>query len=333
MNAKTFFTWVRLPTVFSGLCNAYAGWWIGSQFWGRGGVSAAGVAHDALNATSAAPVAGLGGLANLGLGHLDVTPLLLGMLASGLMLMAGMGLNDIADYKVDLKERPNRPLPSGALPISQAWLMVILMMAAALGLQYLANPHAAGVGLILVAAIFLYNFALKGSWLGPASMGACRFLNLLSGIALHWQSWPDFGSLPTVVRLGLLSIWLYIVAVTYLARDEVQGNARTRIRYFLLLLGAWIGLWVASGLRGITPWYGVVPVLMAMGYFLAPVLKALWQKPNGPNTGKTIGTLLRCLPLVDMLAIFASGAPWPAAVAAALFMVPGSYLAKRFYST
>lgn len=296
MNWKAFFSLVRIPTVFSSLGNAYAGWFIG--------------------------------------GHTEVTSLALGMLAAGLFLMAGMALNDIADLRVDREERPNRPLPSGAISLPSAWTLSLGMLGLGLALQAMANVRAAGVGLALMAAIFLYNFALKGTWLGPLAMGSCRALNLLAGMALNWQAWPQGGEAFSLGALaGLLSLGLYIAAVTFLARDEVQGNALGRVRAFLFMLGLWFGAWVAMGIRGLAPWWGIVATLGGMAYFLAPPLGALWRQPKPGTTGRMVGALLRCIPLVDMLALWAAGAPWPVALAMLLFLLPGPWLMKRFYST
>jgi 4-hydroxybenzoate polyprenyltransferase len=297
MTLRDFFTWVRIPTVFSSLGNAYAGWYIG--------------------------------------GHGQVTSLILGMAAAGMFLMAGMGLNDIADVSVDKIERPNRPLPSGAISLRRAWLLALAMLVLGLGLQGLANPRALSVGVTLIAAIFLYNFALKNTWLGPIAMGLCRLLNLMAGMALNWQAWPSEGmaSFSLGARVALISLGCYIAAVTYLARDEVQGNAQGRVRFFLFGLGLWTGGWIALGVRGLAPWWAVVATLAALAILIASPLRALWRKASPAHTGRMVGTLLRGIPLVDMLGLWAAGAGWPIALSAVLFMVPGPILMKRFYST
>lgn len=307
LSLRAFFAWVRIPTVFSSLGNAYAGWWLG--------------------------------------GHADVTSLVLGMLAAGLFLMAGMGLNDIADYKVDQVERPKRPLPSGAIRLSQAWAMSLGMLAVGLGLQALVNARAFAVGLALVAAIFLYNFVLKGTWAGPLAMGLCRALNVLAGMALNWAvGWgamPGGGgaplsldlNLPLGAQAALLSLGLYIAVVTYLARDEVQGNSRARVRTFLFYFGLWLGAWIALGWRGLAPWWGVMATLAALVALIGQPLGALWRKPSPAHTGRMVGSLLRGIPLVDMLGLWAGGLPWHVVLSMAVFMVPGPLLMKRFYST
>jgi UbiA prenyltransferase family len=305
MTARAFFAWVRIPTVFSSMGNAYAGWWLG--------------------------------------GHTDGTALVLGMLAAGLFLMAGMGLNDIADYKVDQVERPKRPLPSGAISLPRAWVMSLGMLGLGLGLQALGNLRAVWVGLSLIAAIFLYNFVLKGTWAGPLAMGLCRLLNVLGGMALSWQAGSSgepsglpFGlpiDLPLGSQIALLSLGAYIAAVTFLARDEVQGNSQARVRGFLFFLGLWMGAWMALGWRGLAPWWGIVATLAALIALIGQPLGDLWRKPTPAHTGRMIGSLLRGIPLVDMLGLWAGGLPWHVVLSMAVFMVPGPLLMKKFYST
>jgi 4-hydroxybenzoate polyprenyltransferase len=297
MKAKAFFSWVRIPTVFSSMGNAYAGWWLG--------------------------------------GHEEGLNLALGLAAAALFLMAGMGLNDIADRKVDSVERPTRPLPSGAISLPAAWVWALGMLGMGLALQAMAHVPTTVVGLTLVTAIFLYNFALKGTWLGPLSMGLCRALNVLAGMALNWETWPwtwDL-SLGFGQRLALISLGAYIALVTFLARDEVQGNARFRVRLFLFFFGLWTGGWIAMGVKGVAPLWGLVPTGFALMALIGPPLGRLWREPSPKHTGQMVGTLLRGIPLVDMLALWAAGCPWFFVLPMLAFLVPGPILMKRFYST
>jgi hypothetical protein len=298
VKARGFFQLVRIPTVFSALSNAFAGYWIGG---GRAGI----------------------------------VPLLLGMLASGLYLMAGMALNDIADLKVDRAERPSRPLPSGAISLPIAWTLSLAMMVLGLLCQWRANPVSAVVGFALILAIFLYNFLLKKTFLGPAAMGLCRLLNLLGGIALNADGTSDLLFLPFNAEWALLSLWLYIALVTFLARDEVRGNTGRRVRVFFAGLAIWCGLWMGFAL--IHPSL-ISALLLAVLLFhlrmLHGALTNLWKEPTVPSsTGRTVGALLRNLPLTDVIGMLAAGVAWPWAMLGAAFMLPGPFLAKRFYST
>ncbi len=298
MKAKDFFQLVRIPTVFSSLSNVYAGFWIG------GGVA-------------------------------GVKSLLLGLVAAGLYLMAGMALNDIADFKVDKAERPNRPLPSGAISLSTAWTLSIGMMVLGLVCQGFANPVAACVGVLLIIAIFVYNFLLKGTFLGPVSMGTCRALNLLGGIALCADGTTDLFFLPFRAKWALASLGFYIACVTFLARDEVGGNSLRRVRVFFAGLVVWVFAWIGIALGHFSPLsILLLAVLFLHLKFLFNPLRNLWRQPaSPPATGKSIGALLRTLPFTDVLAMLVMHVTWPFALLGLLWMLPGPFLAKRFYST
>ncbi len=298
MKFREFLRLVRIPTVFSAFSNAYAGFWIGG-------------------------------------GHAGVTTLLLGMGAAGLYLMAGMALNDIADYKVDFLERPDRPLPSGAIRLSTAWLWCLGMLALAFALQWFANPVSAVTGVFLMLSIFLYNFWLKQTFLGPAAMGLCRLLNLLCGLALCADGLSDLLFLPRQANWALLSLWLYIAVVTFLARDEVGGNAPRRVRLFFWGLALWCGLWMGFAIREFS-WTSILllVVLLLHLFWLHRPLRNLWGDPSSPSaTGRCVGALLRSLPLTDVTGMLAVGVAWPWALLGAVWMAGGFLLPKRFYST
>lgn len=289
---------VRIPTVFSAFSNAWAGWWIGGA-------------------------------------HAPVWTLLLGLLASGLFLMAGMALNDIADLKADRAERPDRPLPSGAIGLGRAWAFALGMMGLALLLQWIASPVAAQVGVLLALAIFLYNFALKGTFLGPLSMGLCRALNLAAGMALNFAAPAAFGALSLPVYGALFSLGAYVAIVTYLARDEVQGNSALRVRVFFFALAAWFAAW--ASFAALHPWLNtflLAAVLAFHLFLLSGALSSLSRAPGqAASTGKTVGAMLRTLPAVDVAGMLAASVAWPWALLGLAWMLPGRFLARRFYST
>src|SRR6185295_11290127 len=125
------------------------------------------------------------------------------------------------------------------------------------------------------------------------------------------------------------SIAAYIVLVTYLARDEVKGNSSTRIRVFFAGLCLWFGLWLGFAASH----YSYVSfILLAVSLFhlrmLSIPLKKLRSEPGTPTaTGKTIGTLLRTLPLVDVVGILGAAVFWPWALLGLAWMLPGPFLA------
>ncbi|HLU69262.1 MAG TPA: UbiA family prenyltransferase [Fibrobacteria bacterium] len=301
---------VRIPAVFSSLSNAFAGWFIGGAL------------------VTTLPAA-------LGGSPAPVSALILGMLAAGLYLLAGMALNDIADLETDRAERPSRPLPSGAVSLSRAWVLVLGFFALGLVLQWLANPVAAQVGALLITAIFLYNFVLKGTFLGPVSMGLCRVLNLAGAIALSLPSLAAFARLPAAAYGVLASLGLYVLLVTWLARDEVQGNSVSRVKIFMVGFAAWFAGWAAYAVTT-RSWVsvGVVVALIVHFWLLKNAIAGLRAMPTSPaSTGRTVGGMLGTMPATDALAMLATGVAIPWALAGLLWMLPGRLLARRFYST
>jgi 4-hydroxybenzoate polyprenyltransferase len=270
---KDFLSLVRIPTVFSSMSNAYAGYFLAG---GR-----------ALSPQLAAGIA-----------------------AAALFIMAGMALNDVADKDVDAKERPNRPIPSGAIPLRTAWGLSLGMMALGLGLKRVA-----------------------GSWAGPVSMGLCRALNLLTGMSLTWASLPHPSSIPFPAWIAIGSLWAYIALVTFLARDEVGGNSRRRSVIYLSGVALWFLTWAGAAIL----WFRAESLMalawLGLALFLRKPLRNLAADPSPKHTGQMVGAMLRMVPLVDVLAMFANGVPPEYALAGALWIVPAFAVGKWFYST
>ncbi|MDQ3000114.1 MAG: UbiA family prenyltransferase [Fibrobacterota bacterium] len=293
---KSFLALVRIPTVFSSMSNAFAGWFIG--------------------------------------GGRSITPaLVLGVLAAALFIMAGMALNDVADKDVDARERPDRPIPSGAVSLGMAWGLSLTMMALGLVLLWFANPFSVPVGAALCLCIFGYNFLLKGTFLGPAAMGLCRALNLMTGVSLTFTDVSEILSLPMPVWLAVFSLWAYIALVTFLARDEVGGNSRRRTRLFLAGVALWFIAWSAAAFTWFRAEIFLAVAWLALALFLRRPLRNLASDPSPKHTGQMVGGMLRMVPLVDVLAMLANQVPYEFALAGALWILPAYAVGKWFYST
>lgn len=123
-----------------------------------------------------------------------VVPLVLLIVASAAMYSAGMILNDVFDFEIDLKQRPDRPLPSGAISKSLAasggfTLLIAGVIIASLCGAYataFAGPSSAPwrtglLAVLLAICIVLYDGPLKRTIFAPFLMGGCRTLNILMG--------------------------------------------------------------------------------------------------------------------------------------------------------
>lgn len=140
-------------------------------------------------------------------------------LASMLLYMGGIVLNDVFDAKLDAVERPERPIPSGRVSLWQAIALGSIANIAGCYLASMVNTTALYIAVAIVAMCILYNAAAKKHFIaGPIVMGMCRGLNLLLGMSLL----PEALSYWWIVLVPIV----YIAAITNISRGEVYGNNR-----------------------------------------------------------------------------------------------------------
>ncbi|NBW96784.1 MAG: hypothetical protein EBR28_08650 [Planctomycetia bacterium] len=156
---------------------------------------------------------------------------------------AGMVLNDVFDVELDRHERPERPLPSGAIDVGMAaavgrGLLTVGSLCACLAAFGSGHAPVALVGAALAAAVWIYDRVAKPTAFGPAVMGSCRSLNWLLGMtAAGGPAAPSDWLIP-------IGMGLYAGGITLYARDEAaRSRAGTLAIATLAMLG---GLCVAG---------------------------------------------------------------------------------------
>ncbi|HEX3599024.1 MAG TPA: UbiA family prenyltransferase [Lacipirellulaceae bacterium] len=164
---------------------------------------------------------------------------------SCLLYLSGMVLNDVFDAEVDLRERPDRPIPSGRVSIGAAtivgWSMLASGIALSWFLTYAANDWRPGaVASILAVIVLMYDGALKRSGFAPLLMGECRFLNVLLGMSLFFIPW---GRAELLIAFG---IGTYITGVTIFARTDARVSDRSRLGVGFVILCSGIAMLAAA---------------------------------------------------------------------------------------
>jgi 4-hydroxybenzoate polyprenyltransferase len=157
------------------------------------------------------------------------------VVASVLLYLSGMVLNDVFDAPVDAQERPDRPIPSGRISRQAAarvgWGMLWGGILVAGWLSFSANDWRPGaVAVLLASCILLYDGALKKTRLAPLVMGECRMLNVLLGMSLSVIPWGKF---EVLIAVG---IGVYIIGVTIFARTDARVSSRVRLSNGLIVL-------------------------------------------------------------------------------------------------
>ena len=245
---------------------------------------------------------------------------------------AGLLHNDLADEAEDRRERPARPLPSGAA--SRRSVMAVLLALNAAGLAALCFTGSAAevqAGLALIAAVWLYNRVTK-HWpvIGALNMGACRGLS----VALGALTGPIPFLQPLAFCIAILFA-LYIAAVTNLARHETRVRVPVLARLLPVLPATLIalpGIGVASQSPARAPAVLIFLLIVANAGWLAV---KMFRKP-APPLPPLIGAHIRLL--LPMQAAFCFLAePWGSGRIAAIVLLacwPLSRLvSRRFYAS
>jgi hypothetical protein len=220
------------------------------------------------------------------------------VVALSLFYVAGMYLNDAYDAEIDVRERPERPIPSGQVSADTVFAAGFAMMALGLALLFWTGYGVAGGteigpvmgGLGLGAAIVLYNRRHKDNPLSPVLMGICRVLvYVTAGLAVV----PD---LPTPLWIGAALLLCYLIGLTYVAKQETLGEVRNL--WPLLFLGAPLVYALAGALRS--------PTAAALAAtFVLWVGVALWflRRRRPGDVPRAVVSLIAGIALLDAVLI------------------------------
>ena len=244
---------------------------------------------------------------------------------------AGLLHNDLADEDEDRRERPQRPLPSGAATRGSVRAALLALNAAGLAALYFTGSIGAlKAGAALVVAVWLYNRVTK-HWpvIGALNMGACRGLSVLLGALV--------GPLPfagLVVPVALLFA-LYIAAVTNLARHETRARVPVLARLLPIVpvaLGSFLGASIALQSPAKEPAALIFGLVVASVAWLAVKMFRQPAPPLPPMIGAHIRALLPWQAAVCYLAD-----PWGAGRIAACALLAcwplSRAVSRRFYAS
>jgi 4-hydroxybenzoate polyprenyltransferase len=140
-------------------------------------------------------------------------------IAMALFYTAGMVLNDIADAEIDRRDRPERPIPSGA--ISQKAAIAAFCALTGAGIAILASEgwRALVAGIALLALIVVYDLWHKGNALSPVLMAACRaMVYVIAALAIA-------ETITDEVWGAAAMLLVYVVGLTQVAKAEGAGIA------------------------------------------------------------------------------------------------------------
>jgi 4-hydroxybenzoate polyprenyltransferase len=263
--------------------------------------------------------------------------------ASSCLYLGGMVWNDVFDRDVDALERPQRPIPSGRVPLRHAVTFGAVLLVAGLACSTVPSlinssrgvfgkPAPVAVALLLTGCILAYDARLKRAGfgpLGPLAMGTCRLLNVTLGASAASDFADRFLATPLVmVPVGL---GIYITGVTWFARTEARLSSRTQLVGAMLLVN--IGL--ATLIGWVVNWPGTnrPTVLLALAIVVLTInrrLAAAVVQPLPERVQPAIRTMLLSIIVLDATLIAHRLGPAGAgyAVATVLLLIPAMFLGR-----
>ncbi len=245
--------------------------------------------------------------------------------ATACLYAGGIVFNDVFDAELDRVERPERPIPSGAISVRNASLLGTTLLIVGVIFGFLASVASGILAAGIAVFALIYDlYAKHHTWLGPMNMGFCRGLNLLLGLSIIPLALQEF------FFVGLVPL-IYIFAVTHISQGEVHGGKKKnlyRAGALYLTVGGSI-LWFAIERQTILA--ASLFILAFMLAILSPLAKAIGQ-PSGKNIGKAVKAGVISLIIMD--AAWAATFGWLSMAFFILLLLPLSlWLAKIFAVT
>jgi len=149
----------------------------------------------------------------------DPLPALVVAVISACLYSSGMAGNDLFDLEKDRQGAPEKPLPSGALPVARAACLASALALLALGLSFLLGETYWPAGVVLLCSL-LYNIGVKNiPVLGNILMGTCRSGNFLVGATAATGSFLQVLSSEALLVPALI-LGGFIAVVTAISRLE-----------------------------------------------------------------------------------------------------------------
>lgn len=198
-----------------------------------------------------------------------------------LLYCVGLVLNDLFDYNIDKKERPDRPLASGKISRKIAIVLVTIFSVIALGLSILVSVPTFGISLVLIALIFGYDKYLKNTQAGPFTIAAARVMNVALGTSANLNaidSFPQF-----VILVFVLTItFVYVSLIGFISKYEVQGFSENIKLYLIRVV-------IAGIISSITLFTFIgffkYESLIILALFLFIMTKAVYRIQNKDSKG------------------------------------------------
>ena len=217
-------------------------------------------------------------------------PAAIAVVATGLATGGGNAINDYFDREIDAINRPDRPIPRGAVSPRSALAFSVLLFAVAVALTLLLPLLAIGIALVNLVALVAYTEVIKGRpGVGNALVAA------LTGSTFLYGGAAVDGDLAPVVVLFALAASATMAREVLKDVEDVAGDREEGLRTLPIVLGERRALVVAAAfvaaavlasplpyLRGTF----ALPYLLVLAPAVAGMVAATCRSFDAPSTGQ-----------------------------------------------
>ncbi|MAT14436.1 MAG: hypothetical protein CMJ46_04115 [Planctomyces sp.] len=273
---------------------------------------------------------------------LPLPSVLLLMLSSTGLYLAGMAFNDYFDRHIDARERPFRPIPSGKVCATRALVFSSVLMLVGITAAALVSMNSLYIAFGIAISVLMYDGGGKAYLIGPLLMGLCRYLNILLGASLTADLWEP--GLQSVAGLS----GLYVLTLTWFGRNEAEESSPWELRTGAFALGL-VGLlmvraalfWpvpaddISDTVNSPFPLHRLIAAagLLVVFGLIGRKIVATFRDPGPAQVQQAMRTLLTSIIFFDAIYILAFHGCYGYAIATACLFIPAKLIGRRLYVT
>lgn len=151
-----------------------------------------------------------------------------------------VGINQIADVNIDKINKPYLPIPSGALSVQQAKMIVLASLFISLGLALIITPYLFGI--IALAASIGWAYSMPPLYLKKHHVTAALAITTVRGVLLNAGGFLVFNYLvnnslemPRNVKILTLFIIVFSIVISWFKDlSDMEGDAKYNIKTFAI---------------------------------------------------------------------------------------------------
>lgn len=240
--------------------------------------------------------------------------ILIASLVGALIAAGANAMNDSFDVEIDRINRPDRPIPRGAVTAHEARTFSLSISSAGVLLNVLLNPAALGIALTAGVSLYFYNSHLKKSVLaGNILVAAMTGLAFVYGAVVIGR--PERSVVPALFAF-LVNLARELVKDV----EDVEGDSRNQAVTLPVKYGQKTGIFLASVVMtaliiatlvvSMMKVYSVAYLyfVLIVDAFLIGGIVLMWKDPSRASMAR-VSNLLKINMAVGLAAIYLGSLP------------------------